>query len=89
MSNLLDVTVVVASLVLELVLRTSELREVVGLLIVFRLWRIVRVLHSTEEIIHIEHKQKLSATQSELTSLRRRLADAEAALAVLQAQQAM
>jgi hypothetical protein len=30
--------VVVASLVLELVLRSSELREVVALLIVFRLW---------------------------------------------------
>jgi hypothetical protein len=88
-SNLLDVTVVVASLVLEIVLRASELREVVGLLIVFRLWRIVRVLHSTEEIIHIEHKQKLGATEAELKRLRRRLADAEAALAVLQAQQAM
>lgn len=37
-AHVLDVTVVVASLVLELVLRSSDLKDVVALLIVFRLW---------------------------------------------------
>jgi hypothetical protein len=49
-SHIFDATIVIASLVLELVLRSSQYEDVVGLLIVFRLWRIVRVLHAAEEV---------------------------------------
>jgi hypothetical protein len=74
--------------VLELVLRSSQYEDVVGLLIVFRLWRIVRVLHATEEIMHIEQQKKAAAAEAEVAELRRRLKDAEAALAMLQAARA-
>lgn len=71
---------VVSSLVLELVLRSTDLQEVVALLIVFRLWRLVRVVHATEEILHIEHgkksevlKEQLAAAQAQVAELQRQL----------------
>ncbi|KAI8477021.1 MAG: hypothetical protein J3K34DRAFT_463380 [Monoraphidium minutum] len=72
-ANALDVTVVVLSLILEIVLRQSELREVVALLIVFRLWRLVRVIHATEEILHIEHEKKGEAALEELAGTKKAL----------------
>lgn len=100
-THLLDVTVVVASLVLELVLRSSDLKDVVALLIVFRLWRLVRVVHATEEILHIEHGQKSHALklqldgarhqieelQQEVAALRGRLVEAEVGIAQEQQEQ--
>jgi len=85
-AHLLDVTVVVASLVLEIVLRRSDLKDVVALLIVFRLWRIVRVLHATEEIMHIEAEKKLELQQEEVRALKGALREARRALADREAQ---
>jgi hypothetical protein len=50
----LDAAIIVASLVLEAVLR-GVARETVSLLIVFRLWRLVRVMHGVAESVAEEH----------------------------------
>ena len=47
--HLLDAAVVIASLVLELALKGTD-KEVAALLIVFRLWRIIRVMHGVAEV---------------------------------------
>lgn len=84
-ANLLDASVVSLSLALELALRRSDLKDVVGLLIAFRLWRIARIVHATEEIFHIEHHDKLHAAEEEAKALRGELEAARAELLALRA----
>lgn len=54
----LDAVIIVASLVLESVLRGTT-QEAVSLLVVFRLWRLVRVLHSTAETMVLRQEDML------------------------------
>ena len=84
-TNVLDAVVVSLSLALEIALRRSDLKDVVGLLIVFRLWRIARIMHATEEILHIEHGKKLHEAEAEAREAR---AEADAVKAELEAARA-
>jgi len=54
----LDAFIIVASLVLEAVLRGAA-QETVSLLVIFRLWRLVRILHGTAETMMLDHESKL------------------------------
>lgn len=56
--HLMDLIIVAISLVLEVVAITiSETAvEVGGLLVVFRLWRVVRVMHAVGEVEHKKHE---------------------------------
>ncbi|EFN54197.1 hypothetical protein CHLNCDRAFT_135664 [Chlorella variabilis] len=53
--HLFDAVVVVSSLVLELSLHNVA-REVASLLIFFRLWRLLRVMHSVAEAMELNHE---------------------------------
>lgn len=53
-----DAFIIIASLVLEIVLRGAA-REVTSLLIIFRLWRLVRIMHSIAEEVTIEHGESI------------------------------
>ena len=57
----LDATIIVASLVLEAILRGQAGEAAVSLLIVFRLWRLVRVLHSTTETMVVRYDERIEA----------------------------
>ncbi|KAI8869084.1 hypothetical protein GQ42DRAFT_163676 [Ramicandelaber brevisporus] len=64
----LDAVVVIVSLVLEIVLKGRE-REVASLLIVFRLWRIIRVMDAVALSVKIEqteHHETLRAEEMQI-----------------------
>jgi len=52
----IDAFVIITSLILEILLRGPS-REVASLLIIFRLWRLVRIMHALAEEITIEHEE--------------------------------
>jgi hypothetical protein len=54
----LDAFIIIASLVLEVVLRGAA-REVTSLLVIFRLWRLVRIMHSIAEEVSAEHGESI------------------------------
>jgi hypothetical protein len=54
---LFSAVVIVASLILEIMLR-GVAREAVALLIAVRLWRVVRIMHAIADTIHLEHDLK-------------------------------
>lgn len=57
--HLVDAVVVISSLVLELSLHNLA-QEVASLLVFFRLWRILRVMHGVAEAIELNHESELS-----------------------------
>lgn len=82
----IDVIVVVTSFVLEIVLRKEE----VALLLILRLWRVLRVFHAIGEEVHESKKRTKSRLESksdahlvemqtEIDELRRQLAQYKAA----------
>src|SRR5690349_9383894 len=76
--HVMEAVVVLVSLVLEIVFKTlheDTLVELASLLIVFRLWRIIRVMHSTEEIVGIFENDKKG---EELERLKKRIHELEA-----------
>eukprot|EP00877_Chromochloris_zofingiensis_P010874 jgi/Chrzof1/603/Cz01g22030.t1 len=82
----LDISVVVVSFIMELVLRSSALKEVVALLVVFRLWRLIRIVHATEEILHLEHENKSARVEARIQDLKRQLAERDAQVQEMNAQ---
>lgn len=85
MIHVLDALIVVTSLVLEVVLRTNtQLREVLSLLVVARLWRFVRIIEALQETAEIamehkaerveaQHKKELAELHSELARIKGQL----------------
>ncbi len=83
----IDVTVVSVSFVLALVLKSTQLEVLVGLLVFARLWRLARVVYTSGQLDELEHENKLEqlqlhneelqkelqASQGEAAQLRRRL----------------
>jgi hypothetical protein len=56
----LDAFIIIASLVLEIVLRQNQdAREVASLLIIFRLWRLVRIMHGIVEEVTVENEERM------------------------------
>jgi hypothetical protein len=56
----LDIFIIVSSLTLEVVLRQKPAaREVSSLIIIFRLWRLVRIVHNITEQVSIKHRESL------------------------------
>eukprot|EP00887_Chlorella_sp_A99_P000962 scaffold5.g962.t1 len=80
----LDAAVVVASLTLELVLRGVG-AEVASLLIFFRLWRIVRIMHGVAEAIEMHHETEAEGAKRRTEALQRALDAARRQAAALQA----
>lgn len=79
----LDAAIVVTSLVLELVLKGIE-RETLSLLVVFRLWRLVRIMHAVSEGLELRHEEALEAHHAEMEALAAQLAAARAEVRQLQ-----
>jgi voltage-gated hydrogen channel 1 len=69
--HLVDITIVCISLALEILALTLHERvtEIGGLLVIFRLWRVVRVMHAVGDVQHHvdeEHMRKLERTNAKL-----------------------
>ncbi len=80
----LDAFVVVVSFVLEAVLR-GTLREAASLLVILRLWRLVRVAHAVAESVTLEHHLVLKKHHEAMAALRGEAAEARGAAARLHA----
>lgn len=83
----LDVVIVVSSLVLELALH-GVAQEVAALLVFFRLWRIIRIMHSVAEALQLTHEEELSKHHREMTSQGKELASLRLRVAELEKENA-
>jgi voltage-gated hydrogen channel 1 len=75
----LDAFIIIASLVLEIVLRGAA-REVTALLIIFRLWRLVRIMHSIAEEVSIEHGESIEKHHELEKEMQKRINELERGL---------
>ncbi|KAI9486739.1 MAG: hypothetical protein EXX96DRAFT_516992 [Benjaminiella poitrasii] len=66
--HLFDATVVITTFILELGLRGKE-REVAGLLIILRFWRVVKVVEATIRSISFTHEEELEQLKSDYAKL--------------------
>lgn len=87
--HMADAVVVVASLTLELTLR-GVAQEVASLLVFFRLWRLLRVMHGVAEAMEVHHEEELRhhhslvhGLQKDLASEHRRVRQLEREMAAL------
>ncbi|KAJ3080128.1 hypothetical protein HK102_003277 [Quaeritorhiza haematococci] len=76
----IDFVVVVTSLLLESLGRTTIVREVGSFLVVFRLWRIVRVVHATGEIVELEGRERVEEMKEKMKGLVRKVGELEGLL---------
>ncbi|KAI3435829.1 hypothetical protein D9Q98_001887 [Chlorella vulgaris] len=83
--HLFDAVVVISSLVLELSLHNLA-QEVASLLVFFRLWRVLRVMHGVAEAIELNHESELSHHHRLVHGLQQDLADEQRHVQVLQRQ---
>jgi hypothetical protein len=77
----IDAFVIVTSLVLEILLRGPS-REVVSLLIIFRLWRLARIMHAIAEEITIEHEESIKQHHKLEKKMQQRIHELEQQLQV-------
>ncbi|KAI9358792.1 hypothetical protein BD770DRAFT_442993 [Pilaira anomala] len=70
--HVFDAFVVIMSVVLEVGLRGKE-REVAGLLIIFRLWRIVKVVESVIKSVSFTHEEELESLKEAYKELESKL----------------
>ncbi|KAI7840282.1 hypothetical protein COHA_006064 [Chlorella ohadii] len=87
--HMADAVVVITSLTLELTLRGIA-QEVASLLIFFRLWRILRVMHGVAEAMELNHEHELEqhhllvhGLQKDLASQAKRIRQLEREVAAL------
>jgi Ion transport protein len=80
--HLVDAAVVIASFVLELAL-SGAAKDVVGLLIVLRVWRLGRVIHAGIEITREQYALQMTRVKRELDACRQHNADLRVELARL------
>ncbi|KAJ3014110.1 hypothetical protein HKX48_005330 [Thoreauomyces humboldtii] len=78
--HLFDAAVVFASLALELFLG-GRLQEIVGLLIVLRFWRIVRIIDGVATAVKVEHEGEIQRLEAELALARNEIAALKAVAA--------
>ncbi|KAI8340059.1 hypothetical protein BC941DRAFT_371861 [Chlamydoabsidia padenii] len=71
--HLFDIVVVVSTFVLDIVLRGKE-REVAGLLIIFRLWRIVKVMDAVVKGLTYTNEEQIEALTEQLEASQQRCA---------------
>ncbi|GAB4815746.1 hypothetical protein N2152v2_002792 [Parachlorella kessleri] len=81
--HLLDLAVVVTSLVLELALH-GVAQEAVALLVFFRLWRILRIMHSVSEVLEMDHEEREETHHKLLAQAQQKLAAAQQHVAALE-----
>lgn len=81
-----DAIIIVTSLILESLLR-GPARDTVALLVVFRLWRIVRVMHGITEVETVEHEEELKRHHRAEAAMAARVAQLEAQLAAARARE--
>ncbi|CAO3607836.1 unnamed protein product [Cunninghamella blakesleeana] len=67
--HIFDVIVVVSTFVLEVVLRGKD-REVAGLLIMFRLWRVVKIMDAVVKGLTYSNEEELDRLQEEIEHLK-------------------
>ena len=69
--HVFDFIIVLITFIAEIVLHTvhSSLQSVVGLLIAFRLWRMVRVIHVTTEIMDLKSESKIKFSMSKVANV--------------------
>lgn len=70
--HFLDAAIIITSLILECVLRGIA-QETVSLLIIFRLWRLVRVMHAVADVQGDVEKEKLERHHEEMQQLQAEL----------------
>mmetsp|Transcript_6463 Transcript_6463/g.10211 ORF Transcript_6463/g.10211 Transcript_6463/m.10211 type:complete len:207 (-) Transcript_6463:99-719(-) len=74
-----DLVVTLLTFVMEIVFHGNEkVESVVGLLIVFRLWRLVRVIHVTTEALELKHETEQHAHEKNDEDLAKRFEDLQA-----------
>ncbi|KAI8884699.1 hypothetical protein K501DRAFT_322850 [Backusella circina FSU 941] len=71
--NSYPVIVIITTFVLEVVLRGKE-REVAGLLIIFRFWRIVKVIEAVVMGVSFSHEEELESIKEQCERLEAQLA---------------
>ena len=54
-------------------LGNKEAESIIGLLVLFRLWRLVRVLHVTTEGFHLLHEEQMSKLKNQIKELNDKL----------------
>ncbi|PSC73972.1 hypothetical protein C2E20_2559 [Micractinium conductrix] len=86
--HMFDAVVVVTSFTLELSLRGIA-QEVASLLIFFRLWRIMRIMHGVAEAMELNHSQELSHLHTHNLQLEAELSVSQQKLQELQQQVAL
>ena len=77
--HVFDFIIVSTTFILEVVMHNNKTVEsMIGLLIAFRLWRLVRVIHVTTEALDLQHeteidhlKEKIESLEEELEKLRK------------------
>ncbi|SAM03978.1 hypothetical protein [Absidia glauca] len=69
--HIFDIVVVVSTFVLDIVLRGKE-REVAGLLIIFRLWRIVKVMDAVVKGLSYTNEEQVEALMEQLEASQQR-----------------
>ena len=67
--HLFDFIIVSASLTLSLTLTSPELRDVVSLLILLRLWRIVRLVDGLIMVSSYRHAKEVNDLKSQILTL--------------------
>ncbi|KAL7748244.1 hypothetical protein RI367_006430 [Sorochytrium milnesiophthora] len=70
--NVFDAVIVIASLSLEVVLRGLAF-DIAGLVVIFRLWRVVRIVHGVSEALELEHEGHLSRLDVKIEQLESRV----------------
>ncbi|RKP08369.1 hypothetical protein THASP1DRAFT_29826 [Thamnocephalis sphaerospora] len=83
-AHLLDATIIIASLVAEMVLTGKE-REVASLLIALRLWRVVRLIEGVATSVKMRYEQKQAELRRQVEMLEAELASEKRERAALEA----
>eukprot|EP01084_Bolivina_argentea_P103077 184659_1 len=72
--HVFDFIIVSTTFILEIVMHGNErVESMVGLLIVFRLWRLVRVIHVTTEALDLQHESELHELKEKCKHLQQQL----------------
>ena len=67
--HVLDIFVVFVTLVFEIFFHDSAEGDLIGILVIFRMWRLVRVLHITTEALEHAYVAKIHELQKKLKKL--------------------
>eukprot|EP01083_Nonionella_stella_P313101 1122372_1 len=72
--HVFDFLIVVITFSLELLMHGNDkVQSMIGLLVVFRLWRLVRVIHVTTEALDLQHETELEELKEQIEDLEQEL----------------